>query len=136
MIRRLWVQTPLGAIFDEIYFLLPASEGWVKILFSVSLSVHISTGGIPHPAKGRYSIPGQNMGGTPSQVQDGGTPSQIWTGGTPFQVRMWVPHPRSRQGGTPSQVWTWGVGVPPPRCRLEGTLVPPPPPSRSGPRSG
>ena len=54
----------------------PASEGWGKVLFSVCLSVHTSTGG---------------GGGTPSQVwvrgypfPDLGIPSQVWMGGYPI----------------------------------------------------
>ena len=75
----------------------PASEGWGKVIFSLGVSVHTSTGG-----------------GTPSQVWVGGTPSQVWPGEvTPSQVWLGgVPHPRSDQGGTPSQVW---LGVPYPR---------------------
>ena len=54
----------------------PASEGWRKVMFSLS----------PPFRGGGYPVSGLDGGG--------GTPSQVWTGG--------VPHPRSGWGGTPS----------------------------------
>ena len=59
-----------------MWFLPPASEGWGKVLFSVCLSVHTSTGG---------GVPGLKFsaGGTRSQISGGGTQSQIFGGGVP-----------------------------------------------------
>ena len=120
----------------------PTSGGWVKVLFSVGLSVHTSMGG----------------GGNPSQVQVAGTPSS-WQGypipgldgrvpvlgpsgwGYPIQLRgysipgldggvprprskwvwvlhpaEWVPHPRSGWGvphPADRAVPQWLYGVPP-----------------------
>ena len=67
--------TPLAWTWDVVTpprSLLPASEGWGKVLFSVCLSVHISGGtqvrsrGVPHPRSGQggYPIPGL-AGGIP-----------------------------------------------------------------------
>ena len=65
----------ISGFSTAIPFLPPASEGWGKILFSVYLSVHTSTGG-----EGTWS--GLDGGG--------GYPSQVWMvgGGYPGQVLM------------------------------------------------
>ena len=75
------------------FLLPPTSEGWGKVIFSVCVSIHTSTGGGGVP---------------PSQVQVGGTPSQVQVGGgvPPSQVQVGggvgaYPLPRSR----------WGAGV-------------------------
>ena len=99
----------LYILYNKTNSLLPpASEGWGKVLFSVCLSVHTSTGG------------------TPSQVWVGvlhprsgwrGTQSQVWMERFPIPG-LGVPHP--------SQVWMVEEvpGVPPARSRWWG--VPPP----------
>ena len=81
----------------------PASEGWRKVIFSVCLSVHISTGRgggypvLPNEGEGEYPHP--------RSVQ-GGIPSKAWTRG--------VPHPRSRLESTPSRVQTGEYLIPGP----------------------
>ena len=84
----------ITSAYDFSVLLLPASEGWGKVLFSVCLSVHTSIwgGGRGDP------ITDLDRGGTSFQVQvGGGYPIQL-TGGYPIQV----------MGGTPSQVWMEG----------------------------
>ena len=76
--------------------LLPsASEGWVKVMFSVCLSVHTSRGGYPGQVwmvGGGVPWPGLDGGGVTQPGLDGGVP------GVP-------PLP-------PGQVWMVGAGVP------------------------
>ena len=92
----------------KLQLLPPASEGWGKVLFSVCLSVHTSTGG------GGLPQPGLDGGGVPRPGLDGGgqgIPQSGLDGG----------------GGYPSQVWMVG-GVPQPG--LDGGRVPGVPPIR------
>ena len=91
-----------------------------KVLFSVCLSVHTSTRGLPHPSS--------RWGDTPSQVQVGGTPSSWWGYPIPgLDGGYLIPGPgrgdtpSSWQGGTPS---SWN-GVPHPRSRWGYPGVPP-----------
>ena len=117
-------------MFTSYEFLPSASEGWGKVLFSVCLSVHTSTGGVPQPGLDRGGYPGQvwmvgggrypsqvwMVGGVPqSGLDGGGYPSQVWVGGYPGQVWMvGVPRPGLDGGGYPSQVWMVGVPRVPP----------------------
>ena len=87
-----------------ISFLLPpASEEWGKVLFSVCLSVHISTPGgvgypkVPHPAdRGGYPIPGLDGSGYP------GVRAPARTGwSTPYLDLGWGTPPRPELDGVP-----------------------------------
>ena len=85
----------------SLTLLPPASEGWGKVLFSVCLSVHTSTGGgVPQSGmdgRGEVPQPGLDGGGLPQSGVDGG-------GGYPSQVLM--------VGGTLTRSGWWGVSWP------------------------
>ena len=103
-------------------FLPPASEGWGKVIFSLCVSVHTSTGG---GGGAGYPIPGLDRGqeGYPITGLGGGYPGYPtarsgWWGYPPGQV--WIVTPTARSGWwgvpriSPGQVWMVGVpGVPP-----------------------
>ena len=113
VIVEAWKHTT--CLFRTIVFLPPTSEGWEKVIFSLCVSVHTSTGGgagvpswrrIPL-SQVRMGVPHPSWQGVPSsQVQIGVPPSQVRMGGTPSQVRMGgTPFP-GQDGGTPSEVKT------------------------------
>ena len=90
----------------KLTLLPPASQGWGKVIFSVYVSVHTSTGGgVPHLPMGGYPIPGQD-GGYPIPGPDRGQYPIIGPdGGIPHPRSGWgVPHPRSGQGYPPSRM--------------------------------
>ena len=110
-------------------FLPPASEGWGKVIFSLCVSAHTTTGG-------------------------GSTPSEVWMGGAVPHPRSeqggGVPHPRFGwwRGGNPGYPpgldgyppQDWMVYTPPPvrtgwgipQPGLDGEWGTPPPPVRTG----
>ena len=104
-------------ILEQLYLLLPTSEGWGKVLFSVCLSVHTLMGGTPSDWLGippsfpmrvrrRYPILLNGRGGTPSFL----IAASSWWGITPYH---WWGDPHLANGGvTPSE-----PGVPPVRIR-------------------
>ena len=108
-------------IFSVKIFLPPASEGWGKVIFSLCVSVHTSTGGgTPHP-----------LTGVPPSGPDWGVPPFFPTGVTPIlsdgvpliQVPDQGGGTLTWEGGTPSRP---GKGVPP--WSRPGEGIPPPPP--------
>ena len=88
------------------WLLPPASKRWGNVLFSVCLSVHTSTGRVPHPRSGGYPHPRSG-----------------WWGylGYPLARSGWWGYP----GYPPGQVWMVGVWVPA-RPGLEGVPGVPP----------
>ena len=76
----------------------------------------IQLGGTPSQFQvgGGYSIPGPDMGSTPSQVQ-GGTPSQVWMGYSLSRtVRGTLPHSGLDEVPPPPPPSRTGWGTPPP----------------------
>ena len=88
----------------EYKLLPPASEGWGKVIFSLCVSVHTSTGG----------------GGIPQPGLDGGGGGVLRSG----VHGVWVPQPGLDDlGGTLARSGWWGVGgggVPHPRSEVGG----------------
>ena len=111
----------------------PASEEWGKVLFSVCLSVHTSTGGGGVPQSG---LDGWGGGGVVRSgwldggqvLIGGGTPAQVWMGGYLPPWLDGVPPPHHHEWmGYPPLPWVDGVTPPP---WVDG--VPPfPPPHHS-----
>ena len=110
------------------YLLPPASFGCGKVIFSLCMSVHTSTGGIPHPPSqvwmgGGYPIPGLDRG-YPITGLDGypwGTPWPGLDGVPPIPARtVWgTPLARTGWGKPPGQDW---IGYPLPPIRQSSIL--------------
>ena len=87
----------------DLAFLLPASEGWGKVIFSLCVSVHTSTGGggVPHFRSGWGKVIFSLVCQSTPRLGGGGYPISglDWGGG--------VPHPMSGRGGgyPPDQDW-------------------------------
>ena len=89
-------------------FLLPASEGWGNLIFSLCVSVHTSIGGYPILPNGG-SPPHQDwIGYPPPSGLDGDTPCLDWMGVLPNWDWMGYPH-QDWMGKPPSPIKTaWG----------------------------
>ena len=105
-------------------YLPPASEWWGKVIFSVCVSVHTSTGGVLHPLMGGTPFPGPG-GGYPFPGAGRGYPFPGLNGGVPPPGKGVPP---AWEGGYPP-TWEWvppsgkgyplGWGYPPVQVRSQ-----------------
>ena len=105
----------------------PASEGWGKVIVSLCVSVHTSTGGTPFQVYVGYPLPRSRWGyplsksrqGVPlPRSRQGEPPSQVLSGGSPFPgPGRGVPHSQV-QVPCPGQIPGWGQGC----CRVTPSI--------------